>query len=88
MRSMSGWANAEFEKFEHRIVRDDVDVLNGHTCYRRIVRYDRDGADPLFWHFACMFDNESGKVVIVNGYFFDIDVPDIGRLLQTIRFKK
>lgn len=88
VRLMSSWANAEFEKFERRIARDDVDALNGHTCYRRIVRYDRDGADPIFWHFACMFDNESGKVVIVNGYFFDIDVPDIERLLQTIRFKK
>ena len=76
------------EELAHRIVRDDTDKVNGHVRHYRIVQYDREGLAPLFWHFACMFDQESGKAVIVSGYFPDKDAPEIAKLLKSVRFKK
>lgn len=81
-------ALADFEKLAHRIVRDDADTVNGHVCHYRIVQYDRADFTPVFWHFACMFDNESGKVVVVSGYFLDKDIPEVMKLLKSVRFKK
>lgn len=83
-----GWANADFEKLVHRIVRDDSNKVNGHTCHYRIVQYDQEDAASIFWHFACLFDQESGKAVCVNGYFLNKDVPEFTKLIQSVRFKK
>ena len=35
-----------------------------------------------------MFDQESGKAVVVNGYFLGKDVPEVKKLLKSVRFKK
>jgi hypothetical protein len=35
-----------------------------------------------------MFDRESGKAVVVNGYFLDKNVPAVMKLLKSVRFKK
>ena len=84
----ASFAAADFEKLAHRIVRDDTDTVNGHVRHYRIVQYDRDDSSSIFWHFACMFDKKSGKVVVVNGYLLDKYVPEITKLLKSVRFTK
>lgn len=88
IQTAAACANADFEKLAHRIVLDDMDTVNGHVRHYRIVQYDRDDSVPVFWHFACMFDRDTGKVVIVNGYFLEKDVHDVAKLLKSIRFKR
>ena len=88
VQTVAAAAAADLEELAHRIVRDDTDKVNGHVRHYRIVQYDREGLAPLFWHFACMFDQESGKAVIVSGYFPDKDAPEIAKLLKSVRFKK
>lgn len=81
-------AVADFEALAHQTVRDDTDTVNGHVYYYRVVRYDRDDETSIFWHLACLFDGETSKAVVVNGYFLSKDVPEVMQLLKSVRFKK
>lgn len=88
VRTAEGSECADFKGLVHRTVCDDSSSVNGHTCHYRIVQYDLDDGVSFFWHFACLFDQESGKAVSVSGYFPDRYALAFAELLRSVRFKK
>lgn len=78
--------NVDLKK--HQVVRDDRNEDSGVVHYYRVVRYDFEDGSSMFWHIASLFDEKTGKVVVVRGGLLDKDVPDFERLLKTVRFKK
>ena len=78
--------NVDLKK--HQVVRDDKNADNGVARYYRVVRYDFADGRPIFVHIACLFDEKTGKVVVVRGGLLDEDVTDFERLLKSVRFTK
>ncbi|MBQ6123577.1 MAG: hypothetical protein IJI59_17830 [Clostridia bacterium] len=63
-------------------------MVNGNKCYYRVVKYGVEDGSPLYWHFAILFDSDTGKAAALSGYFPSSDAKEMKGVLESTRFHR
>lgn len=61
------WKDDSSHDYESEVVKDTPGKINGHDYFIRIEKYIVEGSS-VYWRFALLFDDNTGKVCLVSGY--------------------
>lgn len=78
------FADEDFDTLKRQTVLDELTMVNGNKCYYRVVNYE----SAFYWHFAILFDSDTGKAVVLNGYFPTPDAKEMKGVLESTRFHR
>lgn len=78
------FADEDFDKLKRQTVLDELTMVNGNKCYYRVVNYE----SAFYWHFAILFDSDTGKAVVLSGYFPTPDAKEMKGVLESTRFHR
>lgn len=78
------FADEDFDKLKRQTVLDEQTMVNGNKCYYRVVNYE----SAFYWHFAILFDSDTGKAVVLSGYFPTPDAKEMKGVLESTRFHR
>lgn len=78
------FADEDFDKLKRQTVLDELTMVNGNKCYYCVVNYE----SAFYRHFAVLFDSDTGKAVVLSGYFPTPDAKEMKGVLESTRFRK
>ena len=82
--TVESFADEDFDKLKRQTVLDELAMVNGNKCYYCVVNYE----SAFYWHFAILFDSDTGKAVVLSGYFPTPDAKEMKGVLESTRFHR
>ena len=82
--TVESFADEDFDKLKRQTVLDELAMVNGNKCYYCVVNYE----SAFYRHFAVLFDSDTGKAVVLSGYFPTPDAKEMKGVLESTRFHR
>lgn len=79
-----GWEDENAGQYTSNVVCNEKRTINGRKYWYKVTSYETDGT--VYWRFILLFDNASGKIVVISAYDGGYD-SYLQELLESIRFR-
>jgi len=79
------WEDENAKQYNSSVIVNDNRSINEHPYFYKVTKYEVNG-NTVYWRYAMLFDNASGKVCVVSAYDGGYDYY-IQEILESIRFQ-
>ena len=78
------WKDSELEEYSYKEILNEKRSINGNPYFIKTIQYETE--NPIKWHYALLFNTQTGKVGILSYYQFGNSENYLEVILKSIRF--
>lgn len=78
------WKDSELEEYSYKEILNEKRSINGNPYFIKTIQYETE--NPIKWHYALLFNSQTGKVCLLSYYQFGNSENYLEVILKSIRF--
>ncbi|WP_279085606.1 DUF2569 family protein [Bacteroides acidifaciens] len=78
------WKDSELEEYSYKEILNEKRSINGNPYFIKTIQYETE--NPIKWHYALLFNTQTGKVCLLSYYQFGNSENYLEVILKSIRF--
>lgn len=78
------WKDSELEEYSYKEILNEKRSINGNPYFIKTIQYETE--NPIKWHYALLFNTQTGKVCLLSYYQFGNSENYLEIILKSIRF--